>query len=149
MAIEQIQCTFDPMLVKSKCIWEAVRFFFFWKIVNKQLKIVNKFSKIEETATSQTHFGFTNIRSDTFRVTAIWSCNFWFGSPCILKNLQMIKPICYDAKCEILFFKPTNNFLLNPLPPQSSVMPRQLQMLSEMSAILVISTTLLPNTQHS
>ena len=37
---------------------------------------------MKKTANSQTHFGFTNIGSDTFRVTAIWSCNFWFGSPC-------------------------------------------------------------------
>ena len=39
-------CVSDPMLVKPKCVWEAV--VFFWKIVNKQLKNVNKFSKIEK-----------------------------------------------------------------------------------------------------
>ena len=38
-----------------------------------------------QTKASQIHFGFTNIESKMhiFRVIAIWSDNFWFGSPCI------------------------------------------------------------------
>ena len=46
MAITLKLNTSDPMLVKPKCVWEAV--VLFWKIVNKQLKNVNKFSKIEK-----------------------------------------------------------------------------------------------------
>ena len=57
MAVALKRCIFDPMLVKPKCVWEV------WKILNKQLKNVNKFLKIEKTAISQTHFGFTNTGS--------------------------------------------------------------------------------------
>ena len=79
------------MLEKPKWVREVADFF--WKIVNKQLKNVNKFSKIEKkTATSQTHFGFTNIGSEmhNFRDTAIWNKQFRFGSPCITEILREI-----------------------------------------------------------
>ena len=46
MAVALKGCNFDPMLVKPKCVWELVDFL---KNCNKnQLKIVNKFSKIEK-----------------------------------------------------------------------------------------------------
>ena len=38
MAVELIRCIIDPMLVKPKCVWEAV---VCYKIVNKQVQIVN------------------------------------------------------------------------------------------------------------
>ena len=37
----------------------------FRKIVNKQLKIINKFLKMEKTTASQTYFGITDIGSET------------------------------------------------------------------------------------
>ena len=42
------------------------------------------FENWKKTATSQTHFGFTNMGSKEliFRVIAIWKGKFWFGSLC-------------------------------------------------------------------
>ena len=63
----------DPMLVKPKCVWEEEISF---ERLKKQLKNVNKFSKIEKkTFASQTRFGFTNIGSEThiLRGIAIWN----------------------------------------------------------------------------
>ena len=58
--------------------------FFFWNIVNKQLKYVNKFSRIDKTTAPQMHFDFANIALEihSLRGTAIWNNGFWFGSPC-------------------------------------------------------------------
>ena len=74
-------CISDPMLLKPKCVWEAVVFFNFRK--NFQLFVYN-FSK--KAFTSQTHFGFNNIGSEMhiFRVIAKTNFEFCFGSPCIL-----------------------------------------------------------------
>ena len=48
-------------------------------------KIINSNDNYSENMHSQIHFGFTNIKSKMYilRVIAIWSDNFWFGSPCI------------------------------------------------------------------
>ena len=42
------------------------------------------FTIFKKTATSQTHFGFTNVGSEmqSFRAIAIWKGKLWFGSPC-------------------------------------------------------------------
>ena len=72
MAVELKWYIFDPMLVKPKCVKEEVVYL---KIVNKQLKILNLFTKIEKNSASQTHFGLTNILSDMHRFssTAIYT----------------------------------------------------------------------------
>ena len=83
MAVTLKVCISDPMLVKPKWVWAlGGSFFQFWKICLQFSAFCLQFFK--KTASSQTHFGFANIGSEmhTFRVTAIWSCNFWFGSPC-------------------------------------------------------------------
>ena len=69
----------DPMLVKPKCVREAVVFFNFRK--NFQLFVYNFLKK---TTASQTHFGFTNMGLEmlSFKGIAIWNKKFRFGSPC-------------------------------------------------------------------
>ena len=64
------------VLVKPKCIWEAVEY-----LKNCKQTAV-KFSKIEKTYASQTHFGFTNIGSNMHRfwTTAFYFCNFSNGA---------------------------------------------------------------------
>ena len=54
MAVTQKLSSSDSMLVKPKCVWEVA--VFFWKIVNKQLKNVNKFSKIEKNCRHSNSF---------------------------------------------------------------------------------------------
>ena len=63
---------------------------FFSKIVNKQLKNVNKFSKIEKTIASQMHFGFSNIESNMHRfcATAIWQPKISNETPCLYLDCQ-------------------------------------------------------------
>ena len=80
MAVPLKLCIFDPMFVKPKYVWRAVIFFF--EKLKQTAENVNKFSKIEKKpTTSQTHYGFTNVRSEmhNFRGTAIWNNGFWFG----------------------------------------------------------------------
>ena len=62
---------FDPMLVMPKCVWEVADFFSFLKICLHLSADCLQFFK--KSATSQTHFGFTNIGSNThrYRATAI------------------------------------------------------------------------------
>ena len=129
------RCTFNPMLVKPKCVWQVAVFLvsadFFrhlryihekwpsictflhglwvkvWSGIVKvsgsipgdsisiffmKLVIFLNFSKnfllTQKTATSQTHFGFTNLGPNMyhFRNRAIWNKKFRFGSPCISRN---------------------------------------------------------------
>ena len=56
-----------------------------WKIIKKnQLKNVNRFLKIEKHATSQTDFGYINMRSNmhSFWDTAFHFCNVSNRTPC-------------------------------------------------------------------
>ena len=60
--------------------WKKLAFIFYlWYL---QVKI-SQFS--QKTSTSQTHFGFINIGSETltFRCRANRKSKFWFGSPCM------------------------------------------------------------------
>ena len=86
MPIELKRCIFDLKLVKPKCVLEAV--VYFWKILNKQLKIVNKFKEFEKTIASQTYFGFTNIGSNIHHFSSVYF--WWFsigaGAPCTMNN---------------------------------------------------------------
>ena len=52
---------FETLRFQKEHIWPkwVLRAVVFWKIVNKQLKNVNKFSEFEKATASQTHFGFT------------------------------------------------------------------------------------------
>ena len=72
LAITLKLCISDPMLVKPKCVWEPSVFFNFQKFVYIFQLFVYNFSK--KSATSQTHFGFTNLGSNMhrFRATAIY-----------------------------------------------------------------------------
>ena len=60
---------------------------------------------LKKTATSQTHFGFTNISSEMhiFKATVIWNKKFRFGSPCswfrftygyVFTDLEFVKHYC-------------------------------------------------------
>ena len=70
MAVELNRCTFDPMLVKPKCVREAVDFFNYENCSQTSAVCLQFFKK---SATSQTHFGFTNIEAEmhTSRLLAI------------------------------------------------------------------------------
>ena len=69
----------DPMLVKPKCVWEAV-VFFLKNCKQTAEKCKQIFQNWKKTTVSQTHFGFTNIGSEmhSFRGTAIWNQKLWF-----------------------------------------------------------------------
>ena len=88
MAVYLKLCISDHILVKPKCVLEAVVFFNFRKFVFIFQLFVYNFS--EKTSASQTHFGFTNIGSEmhSFRGTAIWNYGFWFGSPCTYNSYK-------------------------------------------------------------
>ena len=45
MALALKRCIVDPKLIKPKCIWEVVGFFYFQKLVYKFLQLVYNFSK--------------------------------------------------------------------------------------------------------
>ena len=50
---------FDPMLIKTKCVWEVADFL---KNCKQTAEKLNKFLKNwKKSAASQTHFGFANI----------------------------------------------------------------------------------------
>ena len=85
MAVPLKLCIFDPMLVKPKCVQGVADFFKFSAACLQFSAVCLQFPKI--SATLQTTFGLYNMGSKmhSFRGTAIWSCNFWFGSPCTMK----------------------------------------------------------------
>ena len=76
-------------------IYRAVRL----KIVNKQLKIVNKLKK---STASQTHFGFTNtgLKVHRFSSTAIYFWQFLIGTPCTMNCVCS----CYIRNIKKLHF---------------------------------------------
>ena len=55
---------------------------------------------MKKTATSQIHFGFTNIGSEvvSFRVIAIQNQKLWFGSPCTHQKMKfaLLGNFCTD-----------------------------------------------------
>ena len=71
MAVQLKLCISDPMLVKPKCVWEAVVFLKNCKQTAEKCKQI--FENWKKTTASETHFGFTNIGSEmhSFRGTAI------------------------------------------------------------------------------
>ena len=92
------------MLVKPKCVWEAVNC----------LKNCKQISKIEKYFTSsQTHFGFSNIVVKVHRLnfTAIYFWQFSIGTPCMVINYNLLlvvvalheKWIVCALKCTISF----------------------------------------------
>ena len=75
-----------PHVVKTKMGLKSGGFF--WEIVNKQLKIVNKQLKTEKNPPLLKHILALPMIGQIclFQgVLAIWNCNFWFGSPCSVK----------------------------------------------------------------
>ena len=73
---------FWPYVVKTKSGLKSGGFFWHCKQTAENCKQAAE--NLTKSATPETHFGFTNMASEmhTIRVTAIWSCNFWFGSAC-------------------------------------------------------------------
>ena len=71
---------FDPMLFKSKCVWEAVDLFKFLKMCLQSSAFC--FQLFKKSTASQTHFGFTNIGSKAHRFssTATYFRQFSIGS---------------------------------------------------------------------
>ena len=82
-SVSQTQCIFDPMLVKPKCVWEAVVYSKKCKQTAEKCKQI--FENWKKSTASQPHFGFTNIGSNMhhFWATAFYFCIFSYGTPCI------------------------------------------------------------------
>ena len=80
-----------PNVGKAKMCLRGGRFFQFSKICLHFSAVCLQFFK--KSATSQTHFGFTNIGSNMhrYKVTAIWNFHFSNETPC---NLN-----CVFARC--------------------------------------------------
>ena len=73
-----------PHVGKAKMCLRGGSFFRFSKICLHFSAVCLQFFK--KTATSQTHFGLTNIGSNIhrFSATAIWNIHFSNGTPCII-----------------------------------------------------------------
>ena len=71
---------FGPMLVKPKCVWEVQ---FFSILENLFTFLSCLFTIFQKTATSQTHFGSTNVESNShnFEDTLIWNFHFQMEHP--------------------------------------------------------------------
>ena len=72
----------DPSSNPSTAIREKT---YFWRKFLFFLSFSKNKFLAQETSTSQTHFGFTNLGSGmpTLRDRANWKSKFWFGSPCM------------------------------------------------------------------
>ena len=131
MAASLKLCISDPMLVKPKCVWEAVDFL---KNCKQTAENANKFSTINKTTAYQTHFGFANKWSEmhSFRGAAIWNNGFWFGSPCRKRTkdtITRIKTTGMNKFCKMSIFPTANvNFVkLLSMMHAKEILPREPQ----------------------
>ena len=77
IAVSLKRSIFDPSLVKPKCVLGVADFFSVFSCLFTIFKIMrhswNTFWSLQLI-----------VRKHNYGATAIWNCNFWFGSPCTI-----------------------------------------------------------------
>ena len=109
MAVELKWCIFDPILVKPKCVWEAVVYLKNCKQTSEKCELIFenwKKTKLLDT-TSQTHFGLTNIGSNMHRFssTAIYFWQFSIGTPCSPGFKEVWEEAWWHVQCNVKWKK--------------------------------------------